>query len=94
MECSLNSRAVRVSDCERCLSRRKAHPVCFRRGFIWGFPDRNEPRWALSLEEAQQRNDDVSIYFDPEWEGNAHLPQKPAGKIKRLSTLCPSHKRV
>jgi len=82
MKCPLNGTVVKVYDCERCLTQRKASPVCFRRGFVWGVPDSNEPRWVLTLEEAQNRDEDVSRYFDPEWEGNIHLPRPLAAKIK------------
>ena len=73
-ECMKNpSKRVCVSDCEKCLSERNAIELCFKRGFVWGCPDESEPRWALTKEEAVNSREDVSMYFDINWEGNSHL---------------------
>lgn len=78
MKCIKNpTKQVLVSDCETCLSSRKADPICFQRGFGWGFPDDSEPKWAISIQEAKRINEDVSMYYDILWEGNTHLLPPP-----------------
>jgi len=73
MKCLIDQREVKVIDCENCLSDRKADPVCFKRGFVWGVPDESEPRWSLSLEDGRSSKEDISRYYDLKWEGNTHL---------------------
>lgn len=85
MECVKNSsKRVCVSDCERCLSAREASEICFKRGFVWGCPNESEPRWALTKEEAENSQEDVSMYFDFSWEGNSHL--LPTQRVIQNST--------
>jgi len=80
-----NSKQVVVSDCEECFLKRNATELCFKRVFVWGRPDESEPLWALSEAEGKLSKEDVSMYFDPMWEGNTHLlftqtfVQKPVG---------------
>lgn len=66
-------RKVVVNDCEKCLSKRDAPALCFKRHFVWGIPDESEPRWTLTKEAAEISKEDVSMYFDLTWEGNSHL---------------------
>lgn len=74
MEClKSHTKQVVVSDCEECFTKRNATELCFKRGFVWGRPDESEPEWVLSEAEGRLSKEDVSIYFDPTWEGNAHL---------------------
>lgn len=75
MFCKKYKKQVFVDDCEKCLTQRKADPVCFKRGFIWGNCGA-QPRWAFPYEEAEKRDIDVSMYYDPNWEGNSHLRKK------------------
>ena len=92
MKCIKNpNKNVVVRDCEECLTNRTASPVCFQRGFIWGVPDEQEPRWEFTKEEAENINEDVSMYFDLEWEGNTHLnlPKNTPQKIIRSTGFVP-----
>ena len=82
MECLKHNKQVLVKDCEECLTKRKALPVCFKRGFAWGVPDNDEPRWVYTNKQAERRNIDVSMYYDPNWEGNSHLRHKEQIKTR------------
>ena len=74
MKCLKQSiNTVFVKGCEDCLSKRDALETCFRRGFIWGVPDEDEPEWELTEKEGKLNKDDVSMYYDKGWEGNSHL---------------------
>lgn len=84
MKCINSGNDVFVENCEKCLSSRKADPLCFKRGFVWGTPDEAEPRWGMTIEEAKESIEDVSKYYDINWEGNSHL--KPGIEIIRKIT--------
>ena len=75
MKCLSSKKEVKIRDCEECLSKRLAKPICFKRRFIWGIEDSQEPRWVLNIKEAQDSKEDVSQYYDKKWEGNQHLTQ-------------------
>ena len=76
MHCIKYNKEVLVENCEECHTERKCDPVCVKREFVWGVPDNNEPRWVHSYEAAKAIDSDVSYFFDPKWEGNAHLMQR------------------
>ncbi len=48
-QCIKTGQKVLVKDCEDCLTERKCSPLCLRRGFIWGRPDRCKPLWELTV---------------------------------------------
>jgi hypothetical protein len=77
---------VTALDCENCLTERLASTICFRRGFVWGVPDEEEPRWEFTKSEAIDRNEDVSKYFNPTWEGNTHLKIQLKTGTKTIKT--------
>ena len=91
MNCIKTLKKVVVLDCENCLTERLASPTCFRRGFVWGLPDKNEPRWVFTESEAIERNEDVSRYFDPTWKGNTHLgiQQQTFAQITKIKQPIP-----
>lgn len=93
MLCMKTNKQVLVSDCEECLSQRKALPVCFKRGFAWGVPDNKEPIWEYSRKEAERRKIDVSMYYDPNWEGNGHLRHKERIKTRYAKKSIPAEIR-
>ena len=83
MWCERYKKSVLTKHCEDCLTWRRCDPVCFKRHFIWGRPDNQEPAWQYSYNEARKRNEDVSMYFNEEWEGNSHLQTKRS-EIKQI----------
>ncbi len=83
MICVKYKKEVRVKDCEECLSNRIAQSTCFKRRFIWGLPDDNEPAWVLTYLEAR----------GIKWEKNKIrddvCPDLPIYSTKKKATIPP-----
>lgn len=83
MWCKKYEKDVKVKDCEECLSMRICDPICLKRHFIWGLLNNKEPIWVKSYNEGKNSDEDISMYFDENWEGNTHLLRNKIEKIAK-----------
>jgi len=65
MKCVQDRRKKVLSgDCAVCLTYGDCHPICAKREFIFGRKDEKEPLWALTVEEAREKNEDLSWFWN------------------------------